>query len=978
MAIKLKSGLLETRLTVVMLLLTVLPAVAVGWVAHSQMYEHIRSESIGDVGRVADAKRTQLVMVLTRANDRAKSFLSNLSTQCGGNATKLNPVCAANLIKSYLAAENASGMILRRQVGGESLTIGASAVRGGENIAFKAGQLAQFSGTGQGNNLSYFISAADPAGLQLVITYPSSTLDSVFASPPENLGHSGETFLADGEGYFVTKPKYISTQGHKLPISARPMRSCLSGQEREVIDEDYRDVNTVMGFRFIPEFGAACIMAHIGAKEAFAPLESLEQRLLVSMLFFVTLLIAITVYIAKSVVRPVLKLTNVASAIATGDYTIQADAAGNDEISELAAAFNFMTSRLYEQSAHLEDLVRERTKKLEQTQQETAALLRRHQALMKNSLDGIAIMDAQGNVVEANDAFCRKLGYTREEVVSLNAAAWETQQDEEWRASFKNLIGKSAMFETLYRRKDGTLINVEVSAAGVEIDGHQYVFASSRDITARKQAEMILKQHKVVIDTSIDGFWVTDMKGNLLEANEAYARMSGYPAKELVNMHISQLEAVEQSPEEVQAHIAKVVAQGYDRFETCHRHKDGHEIDIEVSSTYMPELQRLYVFCRDITARKRAEERLQRSERSLKEAQRIAHLGSWDFDLVRNVLTWSDEIYRIFEIDPEAFGASYDAFLNAIHPEDRELVNNAYSESVKSRNPYIIAHRLLMKDGRVKYVNEMGETYYREDGTPLRSFGIVHDITELKLAEAQLAESMSLLQATNKALDEFTYIAAHDLKEPLRGIHNYTSFLKEDYGDRLDENARQYVSSIQRLAERLSALIDRLLAYSRLGSTELAKAPVDVDAVVDEVAEDLSNFWRDRAQGGMGIELRRNGPLGTVQGDATRIGEVFQNLISNAAKYNDKPLKWIEVGCDRSGVTPVFYVRDNGIGIQPHHQESIFRIFKRLHEQNKYGGGTGAGLTIAKKIIERHGGRIWLESVPEEGTVFYFTLREDA
>jgi len=764
------------------------------------------------------------------------------------------------LIKSYLTTENASGATLRRQGDRESLTIGTSTVRDKENIAFRAGQLAQFSGTGPGNNLSYFISAAEPAGLQLAITYPSSTLDSIFATPPEEHETSGETFLADGEGYFVTKLKFPSTQGHTHPISARPMQSCLSGQGREVIDLDYRDISTVMGFRFIPEFGSACIMAHIGEEEAFTSLKLLERRLIISMLVFGLILVIVSVYVARNIVRPVTRLTKVARTIATGDYTAQAEVTGSDEISELAASFNFMTGQLYEHSAYLEDQVKERTKKLEQTQQETAALLRRNQALMKNSLDGITIMDVQGNIVEANDAFCSKLGYTQEEMAGLNAADWETQPVEELRERFKNLIGKSAVFETWHRCKDGTLINVEVSSTGIEIDGRQYVFSSGRDITGRKLAE----------------------------------------------------------------------------------------------------------------------ERLQRSEHSLKEAQRIAHLGSWELDLVKDELTWSDEIYRIFEIDPEKFGVSYDAFLAVIHPDDRGLVNNAYTESVKNKTPYDIAHRLLMKDGRVKYVNEMGETYYGEDGKPLRSFGIVHDITERKRAEVQIAESLSLLQATNKALDEFTYIAAHDLKEPLRGIHNYTSFLKEDCGDRLDENARQYINSIQRLAERLSDLIDRLLAYSRLGSTELVRRPVDVDAVVDAVTEDLSRFWSDPSRGGMGVELRRNGTLGTVRGDATRIGEVFQNLIANAAKYNDKPSKWIEVGCDRSGASPVFYVRDNGIGIQAHHQESVFRIFKRLHEQNKYGGGTGAGLTITKKIIELHGGRIWLESTPGEGTTFYFTLSEDA
>ncbi len=232
--------------------------------------------------------------------------------------------------------------------------------------------------------------------------------------------------------------------------------------------------------------------------------------------------------------------------------------------------------------------------------------------------------------------------------------------------------------------------------------------------------------------------------------------------------------------------------------------------------------------------------------------------------------------------------------------------------------------------------------------------------------------------AINKELDDFSYIAAHDLKEPLRGIHNYASMLKEDYAEQMDEGARKYVNNIQRLAERLSSLIDRLLVYSRAGSTELAHTPVDVDAVVDAVTKDMISCWTPVALGGSGAELRRNGRLGTISGDITRIGEVFQNLISNAVKYNDKPTKWVEVGCDRSGEQPIFYVRDNGIGIQPLHHENVFRIFKRLHEQNKYGGGSGAGLTIVKKIIERHNGRIWLVSEPGEWTVFYFTLNGEA
>ncbi len=239
----------------------------------------------------------------------------------------------------------------------------------------------------------------------------------------------------------------------------------------------------------------------------------------------------------------------------------------------------------------------------------------------------------------------------------------------------------------------------------------------------------------------------------------------------------------------------------------------------------------------------------------------------------------------------------------------------------------------------------------------------------VKEANRQLKLAMAELHRSNQELDEFAYIASHDLKEPLRGIHNYASFLLEDYAQLLDDEGRSYLDRMQRLAERQSTLIDRLLAYSRLGAAPLARDVVDLEAVVGEVAEDMAAALEKD-----GVELRRPNHLPSVTGDALRIGEVFQNLIANALKYNDKPKKMVEVGCQPTLNPPVFHVRDNGIGIPPQHKDNVFRIFKRLHEQNKFGGGTGAGLTIVKKIIERHGGRIWLESTPGMGTTFYFTL----
>ncbi len=329
--------------------------------------------------------------------------------------------------------------------------------------------------------------------------------------------------------------------------------------------------------------------------------------------------------ICRAIIVNIWTIARSAHAFANGNLRERIDLDARDELGLVRDSFNEMAdgfsallkvsreneARLHDLSVHLEERVKERTIELERAQRETESLLRRNQVLMLTSLDGIHVMDAQGNLLAANDAFCRMLGYTQEEIFTLNVADWDAQwTEEELRAKLSGLAGKSEMFETLWRRKDGTLVNAELSASGVELEGQNFIYASGRDITGRKNEEAALRRHKLVIDTAIDGFWMTDMKGNLLEVNKAYAKMSGYATDELVGMHISQLEALEQSPEEVHAHIAKVVAQGYDRFETRHRRKDGHEIDIEVSVTHMTESQQLFVFCRDITERKKAEEEI--------------------------------------------------------------------------------------------------------------------------------------------------------------------------------------------------------------------------------------------------------------------------------------------------------------------------------------------------------------------------------
>jgi light-regulated signal transduction histidine kinase (bacteriophytochrome) len=238
----------------------------------------------------------------------------------------------------------------------------------------------------------------------------------------------------------------------------------------------------------------------------------------------------------------------------------------------------------------------------------------------------------------------------------------------------------------------------------------------------------------------------------------------------------------------------------------------------------------------------------------------------------------------------------------------------------------------------------------------------------------ELARLNEELTRSNVELDSFAYVASHDLKEPLRGLHNYANFLIEDYGSQLDADGKDKLETLVRLTQRMETLIDSLLHYSRVGRAELTWVEVDLNAELADVVSLLGPRLRESQ-----VELRIARTLPRVRADQARVREVFSNLITNAIKYNDRPRKWVEVGytvaqSDEGAEPYVFYVRDNGIGVPEEHQETIFRIFKRLHGRDEYGGGVGAGLAIAKKIVERHGGAIWLISQPGEGATFWFTL----
>lgn len=235
--------------------------------------------------------------------------------------------------------------------------------------------------------------------------------------------------------------------------------------------------------------------------------------------------------------------------------------------------------------------------------------------------------------------------------------------------------------------------------------------------------------------------------------------------------------------------------------------------------------------------------------------------------------------------------------------------------------------------------------------------------------ETEVERRTAELERTVRELDDFAHVVAHDLREPLRGIHNLAAFLEDDLADRIDPESRDMLETLGRMARRMDEQVRVIRRFARIGQEGMRLVPADLDEILDAVAESLRVMLAET-----GGEIVRPFPLPVVRCDPMLTQDLFRNLIANGLKYNSDPVPRVEIDVSPGGGGPVFRVRDNGIGIPPERQEDIFTIFRRLHGPNEFGGGSGAGLAIARKIVRRHGGWLWLESTPGNGTTFFFTL----
>jgi len=318
------------------------------------------------------------------------------------------------------------------------------------------------------------------------------------------------------------------------------------------------------------------------------------------------------------------------------------------------------------------------------------------------------------------------------------------------------------------------------------------------------------------------------------------------------------------------------------------------------------------------------------------------------------------------------------------YPRD-ELVGQAVEVLVPKR--YRFRHhdhrRAYDENPSARFMGEGRELYaVRKDGTelpveisltPMEIEGqllissAIRDITERKQAQRELERHSAELTRSNAELEQFAYVASHDLQEPLRMVASYSQLLARRYRDKLDSDAEEFIEFIVDGANRMQALINDLLAFSRVGTRGKPFEPTDV---ADVVARAVSNVQVAIEEAGAQVDV---GPMPAVVGDSSQLVQLFQNLISNAIKFRGADTPRITITAEPAGEAVTFSLTDNGIGIDPQYADRIFLLFQRLHTKREY-AGTGIGLAICKKIVERHGGRIWVEGRPGEGTTFHFTL----
>lgn len=594
--------------------------------------------------------------------------------------------------------------------------------------------------------------------------------------------------------------------------------------------------------------------------------------------------------------------------------------------------------------------------------------------LLDSANDSIMMHDMDGNIVYFNEQACKMRGYSRDEFKNINLLSIVNDDASVTRSKLENLKGKGkAVFETLNRCKDGSIIQVEVHAQTIRRGDETLIFSIIRDITERKQTDEALKQsyefNKTVFNSTNDAISVIDVRDyTIVAANAAYLKHLGLKEEEVIGRTCYKLTHNLPYPctgPDDLCPLQETLASGeYARSEHKHCVTGGHTVYVDVSASPIRnnqgEIIQVVHVSRDITQRKKTDEALRKSEASLREAQRIAHLGNWEWDIINNKLKWSEELFRIFGMEPRELAPEFKTLINLIHPGDKKLVQKTFDEALLNKKPYSIDYRILRPDGSERIVHDNSEIVADEAGNPVRIFGTLYDLTERRKMEEQLIVTDRLA-----SIGELVSGVAHEINNPLTSVIGFSELL---IARDIPEDIREDLGIINKEARRTAQIVKNLLSFARR-HTE-AKDPTDINKLIEQVLELRAHQQKTN---NINVDVQFAPGLPKIMADGFQLQQVFLNLIINAEYFMIEAHKKgnLTITTERKGNVVKASFADDGPGIPG---EIIGHVFDPFFTTKEVGKGTGLGLSICYGIITGHGGRIYAKSEPGKGATLIIEL----
>ncbi len=519
-------------------------------------------------------------------------------------------------------------------------------------------------------------------------------------------------------------------------------------------------------------------------------------------------------------------------------------------------------------------------------------------------------------------------------------------------------------------QSENKIVNTVINVFQINTNNEKLICIGIKDISdfaqAKSEFNNLKNDYLSVFENANDPILIFEPENEIiLEANESAAKLYGISKEELIG---KSLKDFSKNPKRGERKIEKILKEGKAiKFETEQFTKTGKTLFLEVKASAINYLGKKAILTinHDLTKRKKHENELEKDIARLEMAQKIARFGNWDWDLETDRIKLSGELNTILGFENTEI--SVKQFLKIVCKEDKESVKDNLEKMRLGKGEMNMDFGIKLQSGEIVYLYALGKVLFDKDNLPKKVFGIFHDITSRKLMEKTLRVSIENLERSNQDLEMFAYVVSHDLKDPLHLITNFFKLFSRRYKGKIDQKADDYIENIQAAVTRMHKLIQGLLAYSRITTRGKSFETNDANLILEDA---ISNLELNIEKANANVKAEK---LPVIVCDEIQISQMFQNLISNAIKFADKNDPEIIISYKENDDEFIFSVSDNGIGILPKYYKRIFEIFQRLHTEEEF-EGTGIGLSICKKIADRHGGKIWVESEPGKGSTFYFTL----